>query len=79
MEIKLYAWIQKTFEQAGRPLQRKLIIAKALELTNFPNIFKASKGWFEKFIIRYKCKLLVTPSPEANIKLEDSSGSSACH
>ena len=28
----------------------------ALQLSNFKDSFKASKGWYEKFIIRYNKK-----------------------
>jgi len=37
---------------------RKFIIKrKAKELTNFPNSFKASKGWFDKFCQRFKISI----------------------
>lgn len=31
----------------------KIIKEKALEFSNNINDFKASKGWFEKFIVRF--------------------------
>ena len=33
--------------------RKRVIKEKALEITNYPDSFKASKGWFEKFFERY--------------------------
>ena len=52
MEENLKHWILE-FERTHLELpSKKLIVNKALELTKYKDVFKASKGWYEKFIIR---------------------------
>lgn len=52
MENKLKEWIIE-FESTNNSMpSKKQITSKALELTRYKNIFKASKGWYEKFILR---------------------------
>jgi hypothetical protein len=41
------------------PISRKRVREKALRMTNHLGKFKASKGWLEKFLRRFKCKKLL--------------------
>ena len=52
METKLKSWIIKFKEDYGIMPLKADIKNKALELTECKDIFKASKGWFEKFMAR---------------------------
>ena len=52
MEIQLKNWINDFKTQNNIFPSKNQIKAKALELTEFKSTFKASKGWFEKFIAR---------------------------
>lgn len=52
METKLKTWILRFKEDYGMMPLKADIKNKALELTEFKDIFKASKGWFEKFMVR---------------------------
>jgi transposase-like protein len=49
MEIDLLKWISQVGKKS--PLTRQLIRKKAIELSEDDN-FKASKGWFERFMNR---------------------------
>ncbi len=52
MEVKLTKWIDD-FRNINKDFPNpKLIKKMALEYSNFKNTFKASKGWYEKFIRR---------------------------
>ena len=53
MEIKLTAWIKDFFKFNKKMPEHKLIKKMALKLSNFKITFKASKGWYEKFILRH--------------------------
>lgn len=56
MEEQLIKWI-KDYEDLNMKFPSQKLIKKiALQLSNFKDSFKASKGWYEKFIIRYKAK-----------------------
>lgn len=52
MEIQLKDWIIDYKEDKGVYPVKNQIKSKALELTEFRDVFKASKGWFEKFMAR---------------------------
>ena len=52
MEIQLKNWIIEFKRKQGIYPSKNQIKEKALELTDFKQSFKASKGWFEKFIAR---------------------------
>jgi len=52
MEIKLTEWIEDYLKVYLKMPSAKEVRAKASELTNFKQKFKASKGWYEKFMKR---------------------------
>ena len=52
MEIQLKNWINEYKNVKNTFPTKNQIKEKALELTEFKSSFKASKGWFEKFIAR---------------------------
>lgn len=52
MEIQLKNWITEFRAKNDIFPTKTQIKFKALELTDFKGTFKASKGWFEKFIAR---------------------------
>lgn len=52
MEIQLKDWILDFKQKKGVYPIKNQIKSKALELTEFKDVFKASKGWFEKFMAR---------------------------
>ena len=53
MEKDLQDWINKFIELNDKQPNPKLIKRMAKKLSNYPEKFKASKGWFEKFIVRF--------------------------
>lgn len=53
MEVKLYNWIINYRQVYNELPSRKQIKKTALEYSHFPNKFKASKGWYEKFMLRH--------------------------
>ena len=53
MEHKLKEWIVEYESTYNSIPSKKEITSKALELTRYKSIFKASKGWYEKFILRH--------------------------
>ena len=53
MEVKLKAWICEFFKFNKKMPEHLLIKKMALKLSNFQMTFKASKGWYEKFILRH--------------------------
>ena len=53
MEIRLHNWIT-TYKTTYKQLpSRKEIKKTALQYSHFPGKFKASKGWYEKFMLRH--------------------------
>ena len=56
MEEKVFSWLKEQFEDKNTQVTRNQIRQKALALSNKQGKFKASKGWLEKFFIRYDCK-----------------------
>jgi hypothetical protein len=56
MEGKLYHWILEQMRVNQSKVTRTQIRTKALELTNHKGIFKASKGWTDKFIRKHNLK-----------------------
>ncbi len=53
MERDLKTWIFRFIELNNKQPSAKLIKKMAKRLSNYPEKFKASKGWFEKFLIRF--------------------------
>jgi hypothetical protein len=53
METKLFDWICQFKEIYKELPSRKKIKEMAIKYSNFSNSFKASKGWYEKFMIRH--------------------------
>ena len=56
IEEKLHQWYIEESLKRGRPVSRVCIREKALELTKFPNKFKASKGWTDKFVKKFNLR-----------------------
>ena len=56
MELDLYNWCIQEGLNLGRPVTRKMIRQRALELSKFPNKFKASKGWTDKFVKKFNLR-----------------------
>ena len=52
METKLYSWMLEFREVYEHLPARKKIKEKAMQYSRFPHKFKASKGWYEKFMLR---------------------------
>lgn len=65
MEDSLIRWIDQFYELNQKLPDQRLIKDMALMKSNFGSSFKASKGWYEKFLNRYK--------KGKNIKFEESS------
>ncbi|KRW98469.1 Homeodomain protein [Pseudocohnilembus persalinus] len=57
MEKKLHKWIIQQFSTQNQAT-RKQIQEKAMEITQFKNSFKASKGWMEKFLQRFQQRFI---------------------
>lgn len=53
MEVKLFDWIKQFKEIYNELPPRKKIKEMAIKFSRFPRRFKASKGWYEKFMIRH--------------------------
>jgi phage antirepressor YoqD-like protein len=53
MEKDLKEWIKQFIQLNHKPPSAKIIKKMAMKFSNFPDRFKASKGWFEKFLIRF--------------------------
>lgn len=64
MEDELYDWcLEESKRKEGRPLSRSTLKQAARRFSRYPGSFKASKGWLDKFIKRYKISgLLVRPN-----------------
>lgn len=56
MEEKLHRWCIEESLKKGRPVSRLQIRQKALEFSKFPEKFKASKGWTDKFVKKYNLR-----------------------
>lgn len=56
MEQKLHSWCLEECLSQGRPVSRSEIRKKALELSKYPEKFKASKGWTDKFVKKYNLR-----------------------
>lgn len=56
MESDLRDWIHRYCELNSRQPNSNLIKKMAKKLSNFPERFKASKGWYEKFTQRFNCR-----------------------
>ena len=56
MEQDLSDWIQKFIDLNGKQPSSSIIKKMAKRFSNFPDKFKASKGWFEKFLLRFNQK-----------------------
>jgi hypothetical protein len=54
MEEELLEWIHKFVALNGKQPEKKLVKKMAIQFSNHPSKFKASKGWFEKFVSRYE-------------------------
>ena len=78
MEDELYDWcLEESERKEGKPLSRSTLKQAARRLSRFPGTFKASKGWLDKFIKRYKIsKLLAKPNDEDEIIDADETRSS---
>ena len=55
MEQELHNWINETCSK-GVKLSKLQIKKKAIEISRHKQVFKASKGWLEKFLTRYGLK-----------------------
>lgn len=67
MEESLYQWLLNQYEKNNfKGVNRKIVRDKAYELSKNKDKFKASKGWLEKFLRRFKCKMLVTGDSNSN-------------
>lgn len=53
METKLYDWIKEYKSVYDELPLRRQIKSTAMKYSNFPHKFKASKGWYEKFMLRH--------------------------
>lgn len=64
MEDDLYDWcLAESKRKEGKPLSRSTLKQAARKFSRFPGSFKASKGWLDKFIKRYKISgLLIKPN-----------------
>lgn len=56
MEVKLYNWIDNFRKLNDEMPSRKEIKTTALRFSRYPQKFKASKGWYEKFMLRHFSK-----------------------
>jgi transposase-like protein len=56
MEVKLYNWVSNYRDVHKQLPSRKEIKSTALRFSHFPEKFKASKGWYEKFMLRHFSK-----------------------
>ena len=56
METNLHKWCLEESLNCERPVSRHQIRQKALELSKFPDKFKASKGWTDKFVKKYNLR-----------------------
>ena len=52
MEVKLKKWILEFESFKGKMPKSRVIKNMALQFSNFKGGFKASKGWYEKFVLR---------------------------
>lgn len=57
MERKLLQWYNEYHNVQGNKITTRLFKQKALEFSNDPTTFRASKGWLQKFRRRYNIKL----------------------
>ena len=60
MEYNLYDYMFKERDNLHSMAlfeRRKTITDQAIRLTNYPNTFKASKGWFDKFLERFNINI----------------------
>ena len=55
MEMDLYQWYQQQ-TNLGIPVTKNMIVEKAKELSNCDD-FIASKGWFDKYKVRFNLKI----------------------
>ena len=56
MEKVLYQYLldnKEMIQKQSRSVRKQIIKSKSRELTNYPDIFKASKGWLDKFCQRF--------------------------
>ena len=53
MEKNLFSWIVKELKRTEKIIPKYVIKNKAKRLVNSNIKFKASKGWFDKFFMRY--------------------------
>lgn len=53
MEMKLYTWVKQYKDVFEELPSRKKIKETAMEYSQYPDKFKASKGWYEKFMLRH--------------------------
>jgi hypothetical protein len=73
MENELKQWIYRFIELNKKQPCPKLIKKMAKRLSNYPDKFKASKGWFEKFLIRFNQQVdSVNRSSEDNMMIAES-------
>lgn len=54
METKLVNWIDEYVKLNHKLPEQKVIKNMALEYSNYSQSFKASKGWYEKFMHWYR-------------------------
>ena len=47
-------FVLSEYSKSGIPVNRRLVRKKAIEYSQYSDRFKASKGWLEKFMKRYK-------------------------
>lgn len=56
MQQRLYEWcFEKSLEQS-KPVTRLQLRQKALQLSNYPKVFKASKGWLDQFAKKHNLR-----------------------
>ena len=60
LESALYDWCLQEGIRIGRPVSRAQIKAKAIEICAHPDKFRASKGWVDKFVKKFKVRKTVT-------------------
>ena len=54
MEKRLVEWYKNYHDEKGNIVTTRLFKQKAKEFSSDPTIFRASKGWLQKFKKRYQ-------------------------
>ena len=56
MEKNLIEWMDDYHRVNNQAPEARIVKEMALQFSNYEDQFKASKGWYEKFLLRYKKK-----------------------